>query len=121
MLARNGVQQAELQLNPAEMGPIHVQIQIDGKEARVDFSAGAAVTRDVIERGLPELASALREQGLTLAGGGVFQHSPDRREPSQHEPVQPKDGSSRRTPGAPATTPRAIAVSAPQGALDLYA
>jgi len=75
LLVRDGVQQAELHLNPAEMGPVSVQIVMDGTQARVDFGADMAATRQAIEAGLPELASALRDAGFTLAGGGVSQHA----------------------------------------------
>jgi flagellar hook-length control protein FliK len=75
VLARDGIQQAELHLNPAEMGPVSVQIALDGEKARIDFGAQAAATRAVIEASLPELAAALRDAGLTLAGGGVSQHA----------------------------------------------
>ena len=71
------MQEARLQLHPAELGPIAVQIVLDGVQARVDFRAEVAATRQAIEAGLPELASALREAGLTLAGGGVFQQARD--------------------------------------------
>jgi flagellar hook-length control protein FliK len=74
-LAQDGVQHAELHLNPAEMGPVSIQITLDGTQARVDFGADVAATRHAIESGLPELASALRDAGFTLAGGGVAQHS----------------------------------------------
>jgi len=121
VLARDGVQQAELHLNPAEMGPISVQIQLDGKEARVDFSANAAATREVIERGLPELASALREQGLTLAGGGVFQQAPDSRDKAEGEPTRSTAGSRGRITADAAAAPRAVSIPLPQGRLDLYA
>ena len=75
VLAADGVQRAELQLNPAEMGPVSVQIVIEGTSARVDFGADLAATRHAIEAGLPELAGALRDAGFTLTGGGVSQHS----------------------------------------------
>jgi flagellar hook-length control protein FliK len=75
VLAKDGVQHAELHLNPAEMGPVSIQITLDGTQARVDFGADVAATRHAIEAGLPELASALRDAGFTLAGGGVAQHS----------------------------------------------
>ena len=75
VLARDGVQHAELHLNPAEMGPITVQIALDGTQAQVDFGADSFATRQLIEAGLPELASALRDAGFTLTGGGVSQHS----------------------------------------------
>jgi flagellar hook-length control protein FliK len=71
-LVRDGVQRAELTLNPAEMGPVAVQIMvIDGREARIDFSADLAATRSAIEASLPVLAAALDDNGLKLAGGGV--------------------------------------------------
>jgi flagellar hook-length control protein FliK len=75
LLAKDGVQSAELHLNPAEMGPVSVQITLDGTQARVDFGADSAQTRQFIEASLPELASALRDAGLTLSGGGVSQHA----------------------------------------------
>jgi flagellar hook-length control protein FliK len=78
VLTRDGVQQAELHLNPADMGPVSVQIVMDGTQARIDFGADVAATRQAIEAGLPELASALRDAGFTLAGGGVSQHSSGR-------------------------------------------
>lgn len=69
---REGVQEAQLQLHPAELGPVAVQIALDGTQAQVDFHAAHARTRDAIEASLPTLAAALRDAGFTLAGGGVF-------------------------------------------------
>lgn len=74
VLVKDGVQQAELHLNPAEMGPISVQIAVDGSQAQVDFAAATGATRELIETSLPMLAAALHEAGLTLVGGGVFEH-----------------------------------------------
>ena len=93
LFARDGVQTARLQLNPAEMGPITVQIALDGNAARVDFQADLASTREVIEASLPALAGALQEAGMTLAGGGVSQ------QPSGHQsaPQAEQPGASRRT------------------------
>lgn len=124
MFARNGLAHAELHLTPAEMGPIQVRIALDGTHARVDFAADAAATRQVIERGLPELASALREQGLTLAGGGVFQRAPDQSGRSDASDAQRSVGRGRRRAAAnagavePARTARA---AARPGGVDLYA
>ena len=78
LLAKDGVQQAELHLNPADLGPVSIHIALAGSEARIDFGADLAGTRHAIEQGLPELASALRDAGFTLAGGGVSQHAGER-------------------------------------------
>jgi flagellar hook-length control protein FliK len=122
-LARDGIQQAELHLNPAEMGPVSVQIVLDGEKARIDFGAQAAATRAAIEASLPELAAALRDAGLTLAGGGVSQH-----------PGQRGDSRGDGDAGSPRSAPRerSDAVAAPAsrpvlrsragpGGVDLYA
>ena len=78
VLTRDGVKHAELTLNPPDLGPVSVQIAVDGTQARVDFGADLAATRRVIEAGLPELAGALRDAGFTLAGGGVSDHAGSR-------------------------------------------
>ncbi len=72
---RQGVQHARLHLNPADLGPVDVRIQVDGDAARVVLTAEQAPTRQWLEQALPSLAGSLREAGLTLAGGGVFERS----------------------------------------------
>lgn len=92
VLARDGVQHAELTLNPADLGPVSVQIAVDGTQARVDFGADLAATRQAIEAGLPALAGALRDAGFTLAGGGVSDHAGSRggREPGADGASEPR-------------------------------
>jgi flagellar hook-length control protein FliK len=122
-LARDGIQRAELHLNPTEMGPVSIQITLDGTQARVDFGADVAATRQAIEAGLPELASALRDAGFTLAGGGVTQHSGSNG--GRADDAGSRHGGSRR--GSPevvarldAAAQRAMRRSA-AGGVDLYA
>jgi flagellar hook-length control protein FliK len=57
------------------MGPVSVQIQLDGQTAVVHLGAEQAHTRQALEQALPQLASQLSEAGLTLTGGGVFEHT----------------------------------------------
>ena len=87
VLARSGVQQAELHLNPAELGPVSIQIVLDGQQAQVNFGADSALTRQIIESGMPELASALRDAGLTLTGGGVSQHAGGQQQQPEPNPA----------------------------------
>jgi flagellar hook-length control protein FliK len=102
LFARNGIERATIEINPPEMGPISVQIALDGSGARVDFLADAAATRQVIEAALPTLASSLREAGLTLTGGGVFQQPQSSAgSAGQGGSGQPGQGQGGR-PGAPA-------------------
>ena len=65
LLARDGIGQAELHLNPADMGPVSVQITMTGDQARVDFGADLAQTRQALEAGWAELASSLKDAGFS--------------------------------------------------------
>lgn len=127
LLARDGVQRAELHLNPAEMGPISVHIVMDGAQARVDFGADSATTRELIESGLPELAAALRDAGFTLAGGGVSQHSAGSQGSSPNPSNSRSDTRSETSADASrsarliADSPAGIRLRMPNSAVDLYA
>ena len=130
VMVRDGLQEARLQLNPAEMGPITVQIQLDGQQAQVTMIAEQAPTRQALEQAMPMLASALREDGLTLTGGGVFeQPPPGAQQDAQREQAQRDAAASRRATaqtGSDAELRAAAPVHAgragsPRGVLDLYA
>ena len=122
VLARDGVQHAELHLHPVETGPVSIRIEVDGTNARIDFGADLAATRHAIEQGLPELASALRDAGLTLAGGGVSEHAGSRSRGGDDDGA---DASRARAPSAtasPAAAPaRAVQRRIAAGGVDLYA
>ena len=94
---RDGIEHAKLELHPLELGPVTVQIQIDGNSAQVTLAAEQAPTRAALEDALPQLASSLREAGLTLTGGGVFEQP---RQPNQadQQPGGRGDGSVRSDP-----------------------
>jgi len=115
---RDGVQHARLHLNPAEMGPVTVQIQLDGQSAQVHLAAEHGLTRQALEQSMPLLAGSLREAGLTLSGGGVFE-----------QPRQPREGAPGWAGGGrrgdefgtePAPHPAAVAVRR-RGVVDLVA
>jgi flagellar hook-length control protein FliK len=122
VLAKDGIQQAELHLNPADMGPISVQIAIDGTQAQVNFGADVAATRQIIENGLPELAASLREAGFTLSGGGVHSHARGR-EQGDEANGERGERSGTRAIGATETdvTPRRVVSRVSAGGVDLYA
>jgi len=115
--AHDGIQQAVLTLNPAEMGPITVQIVLDGTQATVDFQALQPATRELIEASLPALASALHGEGLTLSGGSVG----DQRAPSQGD-QDARGGRQGLADADPmSSTPVRAAARRTEGVLDLYA
>jgi flagellar hook-length control protein FliK len=70
-LVQEGVEQARVHLNPVDMGPVALQLSVDGLQVRVDMTADVAATRQLLEQALPTLAGTLREAGFTLTGAGV--------------------------------------------------
>jgi flagellar hook-length control protein FliK len=119
VLTRQGIQEAKLHLNPAEMGTVSVHISVSGQQAQVDFAASASATRAALEASLSHLAAALHSAGLTLTGGGVSQDTLPRRSSPDGSPSGPRrtgDDPGDATAIAPQALPRALA-----GRLDLYA
>lgn len=123
VLARDGVQEARVQVNPLDLGPIAVQITLDGNAAQVRLAVDNAQTRDLLEQAMPALAAALRENGLTLTGGGVFQQAPGQGRDGQgaDAPTGRGHGSGRGGDGE-----AVAAVAAPRrvrhpGQVDIYA
>ena len=104
---REGVQHARLHLHPAELGPVTVRIQIDGQAAQVHMAAEHALTRQALEQSMPMLAGSLREAGLTLSGGGVFE--------------QPRQRDGGDAPGLEAPRRATPAAPARRGVVDLVA
>lgn len=117
-LVREGVQEARLTLNPAELGPVSVHIAVTGQQAQVDFAAALGSTRSALESSFPHLASALQAVGLTLTGAGVSQ------DPGSGRGWQaPASAASRSAGGGAREDSVVMADRAAQraGQLDLYA
>lgn len=74
-MARSNLQQAEIQLNPRELGPIEIKISMQKEHANVNFVAHHAATREAIEAAIPRLREMFSEQGLNLGQADVSQHS----------------------------------------------
>lgn len=70
-MAGKSIQRAEIRLNPAELGPIRVDVSVTDDAAKVSFSAQNAITREAIESALPRLREMLSENGLSLANTDV--------------------------------------------------
>lgn len=66
MMVNNGVHTATMQLHPAELGGIHIQLSIQGDNTSVQFQTQNGETSDLIEKMLPRLNSSLEQQGLRL-------------------------------------------------------
>lgn len=116
---RHGVERAELQLHPAEMGPVTVQILVEGANAQVRLWAEQPGTRQALEQAMPALAAHLREGGLTLTGGGVFEQPRQAPEQTQRETAAGAPAAAH--PTADAAPLSIVAPARRRGLVDLVA
>ncbi|WP_330130868.1 flagellar hook-length control protein FliK [Shewanella xiamenensis] len=72
-MVSQGIQQAEIRLDPPELGHMIVKIQVHGEQTQVQFHVAQAQTRDVVEQAIPRLRELLQEQGMQLADSHVSQ------------------------------------------------
>lgn len=71
MMAHGRLQNAELRLSPAELGPLRIQLEIDDGVANVSFQSHHPLTRDALEQTMPRLRELLAENGLSLGQADV--------------------------------------------------
>ena len=130
---KGGVQHAEVQLSPQDLGPIRVRIEMEGAHARVQMSADVQSTRDALQQAMPQLSEQLGQVGLSLAGGGVSDQPTFQQSQAQAQDQATTDGGSGRhgagghaagTPGGLDDIAAASAArqqSQRRGLLDMYA
>ncbi|MFA7505308.1 MAG: flagellar hook-length control protein FliK [Burkholderiaceae bacterium] len=113
--------QAELVLSPAELGPVRVELSLDGDSASVHFAAIHPETRQALEQSLPELRALFEEQGLSLADThvGAGFHRDDDAQPMPAAPSRETDQRSGTTTSG-AIHPTGVR-SRPDALVDLFA
>jgi len=72
-MVSNGIQQAEIRLDPPELGHLTVKIQIQGDQTQVQFHVAQSQTRDLVEQAIPRLRDMLASEGLQLTDSQVSQ------------------------------------------------
>nr|BCB97575.1 flagellar hook-length control protein FliK [Shewanella vesiculosa] len=72
-MVSNGIQQAEIRLDPPELGHLTVKIQIHGDQTQVQFHVAQSQTRDIVEQAMPRLRDMLAQEGLQLTDSQVSQ------------------------------------------------
>lgn len=70
-LVSQRVSTAELQLDPPELGPIQVRVQVNQEQVAVNFVVSNSQVREALDQSILKLRDMLQEQGLELVDSGV--------------------------------------------------
>jgi flagellar hook-length control protein FliK len=79
VFVNNGLQEARLQLTPADLGKVQITINMEGEHARVVFVAETAAARDLLDQSMPRLREMLQQSGIQLAQGDVSDQAESQR------------------------------------------
>ncbi|MDY6982142.1 MAG: flagellar hook-length control protein FliK [Pseudomonadota bacterium] len=79
-LTEMNIEKAELQLHPAELGQLEIQIATGEDGTTVSFVTHNNDARALIEDNMPKLRELLAQQGLRLGDSQVSQHSDQQRD-----------------------------------------
>ncbi|MDP9910664.1 flagellar hook-length control protein FliK [Variovorax boronicumulans] len=70
-MSLSGTHTAELNLNPAGLGPLKVTLSVGEHQAQAAFVSAHESVRKAVEAALPQLRTSLSEQGITLGQTSV--------------------------------------------------
>ncbi|VTU22481.1 Flagellar hook-length control protein [Variovorax sp. PBL-H6] len=130
-MTAGGQQVAELNLNPAGLGPLKITLSVGDNQAQAMFVSAHESVRKAVEAALPHLRSTLAEQGISLGqtsvgaesrpwsgAGGFAQQQDQRQNASSNGTNYPGTGRSEA-----AATPLPARASAPSrtSAIDTFA
>ncbi|NNC76720.1 MAG: hypothetical protein HKN77_02085 [Woeseiaceae bacterium] len=93
VMANTRLQNAEIRLTPADLGPLKIRLAIEDGTANVSFHSQHVTTREAIEQALPRLREMLAENGLSLGQASVGDDGINQRERETHS------NSRSQTPG----------------------
>ncbi|MFT6093555.1 MAG: hypothetical protein ACJA2Q_001455 [Pseudohongiellaceae bacterium] len=94
LLAKN-MDSAQIQLDPPELGPLVVKIQINQDQVSLQFTSGHAVVREALEQSSQRLQQMFNDEGLELVDVGVFDQKSGKDSEANERDKQGKSESGR--------------------------
>lgn len=108
---------ANLRLNPAQLGPMQIEVHVEGDRAVVSLAVRHDATGDALERAMPQLRAQLADSGFASVDVSVSRH-PQREHAGAGDPYAA--ASMRGDEEVPPATTRPIAAAVSR-LLDAYA
>lgn len=90
-------QSAALQLNPPDLGPLHVVLNVADNQAQALFVSAHAAVRDAVQAALPQLRASLADNGIALGNTMVSADSSQQQQAFQQFNAQARQNGSRQS------------------------
>lgn len=74
-MAFQNIQFAELQLDPADLGPVHIKVSTHQDQATVVFTSANPQVREALDQSLAKLREMMAEEGMDLVDASVSDQS----------------------------------------------
>ena len=74
-MANQNIKAAEIRLNPANLGPVEVRLEINDDQINVALSSRHANVREAMEMTMPKLREMLENDGLNLSDSNISHQS----------------------------------------------
>ena len=125
MMVSHGIGRAAVQLNPADLGAMHINIDLKADQLTVQISVAQSATREVMEAALPRLREQLEAEGYTgitidLDNEGLSEQQHDRNANKNSGFGHSSTVAATETPDT-ADTPGTSATSIKNNLIDLFA
>ncbi|AWH53435.1 flagellar hook-length control protein FliK [Stenotrophomonas sp. ESTM1D_MKCIP4_1] len=120
-LADQKIGHAHIRLNPEDLGPVDVRLQMNGDKVHASFSSPHVDVRHALESSLPRLRELLGEQGFQLAHADVGQQNSGDGNPSAQPGGTSGLAGGDGEPSRGDTTVSAAQLMRQRGLLDAYA
>lgn len=137
-MSASGHHTAELNLNPAGLGPLKVTLSMGDNQAQAMFVSAHESVRKAVEAALPQLRNSLSEQGITLGQASVgaetrqpsgndaafAQQQSQQQNSARQQATASYPGADRATanaPAAPIASARAAAAANARSGVDTFA
>lgn len=79
-MAQQGIQRAQVQLNPTELGPMEITVDVVDDVAQVQITAEHAATREAVEQAAPRLREMMQQSGFNETAVDLNDGAQDGRE-----------------------------------------
>lgn len=87
MMIAQGKQEVQIRLDPAELGSMHIKVQVQQEQVNLNIQTQASLSKDILEQNMPRLREQLAQHGIQLGDSNVEQQAQQQSQQQQADDV----------------------------------